>query len=437
LAAERRKRTTAHYKQKKFNISREASEGYASLVALLADERFLGVKVVADDTQAREKRAKAMWRECLAIIGWYDLSPQRVLDLILDAFCQNLASHWSFYLDLLMCTPWSKRNEMADVEGTGLVTDDDAHNMAADQRSQDDPDMTDFHHKLTKETGNRVLTQVLGFKFSHHRYDERDLKGVEQNPEAASIELFYVTAILIREGLVRTVDILSHLTPDDSAMESLARKYKLQTQQDIRNLGGNALVMAAALPDDESILTGATDGKPESDAPKPRTELPEQKIQLCEALLAIGQLSSAFYILSRWPIIAQYSERVAMLVMRLARFSVKPAYDSVQAARNQDMPPPAPNYRTFFPFGEPEIVNTLHCPEPVDTERRRFRFFYDEWHTSLKRCHRPEEVIDMIHPLIGIVGARAAADVAVLVWLCRIGLYHMELDVSGQHSKSS
>jgi len=263
LAAERRKRTAAQYKQKKFNISREASEGYTSLVALLADERFLAAKAVTDDANARGKRAKAMWRECLAVIGWYDLSPQRVLDLILDAFCQNLASHWSFYLDLLMYTPWSKRNETAEDTATGLVTDEDVQSMAAEQPSRDNQDATDFHHKLTQETGNRVLTQVLGFKFSHHRYDERDLKGVEQNPEAASNELFYVTAILIRAGLVRTVDILSHLTPDDSAMESLARKYKLKTQQDIRNLGGNALVMAAALPDDESTNAGATDGKPE------------------------------------------------------------------------------------------------------------------------------------------------------------------------------
>jgi THO complex subunit 2 len=426
-AAERRKRTATFYKQKKYNVSREASEGYTAFLVLLSDDRYLGKGGEDEDATDRRRRAKALWKECLAIIGWYDLSPQRVLDLMLDAFCQKLASHWRFHIDLFECTPWSRRNlslaksnEDADAEERGMTMD-----QAAEPSG-----MTDFKGRLGEETGNRVLTQVLGFKFASHRYDERDLKGVEQNPTVASQELFYVTAILIRQGFVRTVDILNHLTPDDATMDSLVRVYKIKTQQDIRNLGGNALVMAAALPDDDSPLGPSAKTSVDPDLPKPRKEIPEQKIQLCEALLAIGQVSSAFYIISRWPIIAQYSERVAILIMRIVRYALKPAYDVVEAARNEGTPPPGLNYRTHFAFGEPEVVDSIYCPEPIDTERRRFRFFFREWHSLLERWTDPIEVITKVQPLMSIVGARAASDASVLIWLCRLGVYHTTRDVS-------
>jgi THO complex subunit 2 len=425
-AAERRKRTAIFYKQKKYNVSREASEGYTAFLVLLSDDRYLRKGGEDEDATDRKRRAKALWKECLAVIGWYDLSPQRILDLMLDAFCQKLALHWRFFIDLLECSPWSRRNLCSarsdgdeDVEEGAMETDEPAKSRG----------MTDFKARLGEETGNRVLTQVLGFKFASHRYDDRDLKGVEQDPTAASQELFYVTAILIKQGLIRTVDILNHLTPDDTTMDSLVRAYKIKTQQDIRNLGGNALVMAAALPDDDSPSGAAAKASTDADIPKPRKEIPEQKIQLCEALLAIGQISSAFYIISRWPIVAQYSERVAILIMRIVRYALKPAYDIVEAARNEGMPPPGLNYRTHFAFGEPEVVDSLYCPEPIDTERRRFRFFFRGWTSQLERWTDPAEVISKVQPLMSIVGARAASDASVLIWLCRLGVYHTTQDV--------
>lgn len=425
-AAERRKRTAIFYKQKKYNVSREASEGYAACLVLLSDERYLGKGGEEEDAADRKRRAKALWREVLAIIGWYDLSPQRVLDIMLDSFCQKVASHWRFHIDLLEFTPWSKRN-MCPIKPQ---ESDSAEEEAAMDQDVESSGMTEFQGQLAQETGNKVLTQVLGMKFASHRYDDRDLKGVEQDPTVAAPELFYVTAILVRQGLVRTVDILSHLSPDDATMDSLARAFKVKTQQDIRNLGGNALLMAAALPDDDSPLGSSAKATADADVPKPRKDIPEQRIQLCEALLAIGQLPSAFYIISRWPIIAQYSERVAALVMRIVRYAVRPAYDVVEAFRNEGMPPPGLNYRPHFAFGEPEVVDTIYCPEPIDTERRRFRFFFRKWSLRTERWTDPSQVVAKVQPLMSIVGARAASDVSVLIWLCRIGVYHMAQDVS-------
>ena len=415
------------YKQKKFNVSREASEGYAALLVLLADDRYLSKGGEDEDAAERKLRAKALWRECLAVIGWFDLSPQRVLDMMLDAFCQKLATHWRFQLDLFECTPWARKNLRTAKPEDHESTQQNVLGMDQDAGSSG---MTDFQGGISAETGNRVLTQVLGFKFASHRYDDRDLKGVEQDPTVASQELFYVTAILIRQGLIRTVDILGHLTPDDASMDALIRAFRIKTQQDIRNLGGNALLMAAALPDDDSPLGISSKAAVDADVPKPRKEIPEQKIQLCEALLAIGQVSSAFYIISRWPIIAQYSERVAALVMRVVRYAVKPAYDVVEASRNEGIPPPGLNYRTHFAFGEPEVVDSIHCPVPIDTERRRFRFFFGDWTLRLQRWTEPCEVVTRVQPLMSIVGARAASDVSVLIWLCRIGVYHTNRDVS-------
>lgn len=421
--AERLKRLQTFYKQKKYTLAREAVEGYASLVVLLCDERFLGKGGDAEDPIDRAQRAKALWKECMSIVGWFDLNPQRVLDMILDAFCQKVTTHWRFYLDLLENSIWNKKNMVSSPTDT----------KEAD--AKESPSNTNFAASLASETGNKVLTQVLGFKFAYHRYSAQDLKTIEEDPEPAPQELLYVTAILIRQGFVRTLDILPLLTPEDDAMDSLARRYRIQTQKDIRNLGGNALVMAAALPDDDNPR-GSSSAQPEDEAVKVKKELPEQKIQLCEALLAIGHLPPALFIIFRWPVVAQYSERVAILIMRIVRFALMPAYGVVEAHRVQDFPAPGPTYRTHFPFSEPETVDTIYCPEPLDTERRRFRFFFTEWYTRLERWHNPEEVITKVQPFMSMVGARAASDVTVLVWLCRIGVYLQQKQVSMQRSSA-
>jgi THO complex subunit 2 len=399
-------------------------------MVLLDDERFLKQGGDEEDPVDRQSRAKALWRECLAIIGWYDLSPQRIVDLLLDAFCQRIATHWRFYLDVLEVSPWAKRNTTPS--GTTADEPEDGSGPLADIDTEvniPSTVTTEFMSQVNSETGNKILTQTLGFKFAFHQYHNGDLKGVEEDPTDAPKELLYMTAILIRQGFIRTLDILPYLSLDDAGMDGLLRAYKTKTQQDIRNLGGNALLMAAALPDDDAPK-GSNSVDAETEASKPRKDLAIQKIQLCEALLAIGHLQPAFYIISRWPVIAQYSEQVALLIMRIVEYALQPACDALEVLQNADIPTLSQNYRTHFQFSDPEQIATLYCPEPLDTEKQQYKFFFKEWSTKLERWASPEEVVAKAQPFMRIVGARAAANVNVLISLCRIGVYHMTIDVS-------
>ena len=65
-------KTRLFYKQQKFNLLREESEGYA--------------KLIVDLSSAPVGSAKASIIHVRSLIGYFDLDPNRVLDIILDVF---------------------------------------------------------------------------------------------------------------------------------------------------------------------------------------------------------------------------------------------------------------------------------------------------------------------------------------------------------------
>lgn len=65
-------KTRLFYKQQKFNLLREESEGYA--------------KLIIDLSSMPVGSAKASINHVRSLIGYFDLDPNRVLDIILDVF---------------------------------------------------------------------------------------------------------------------------------------------------------------------------------------------------------------------------------------------------------------------------------------------------------------------------------------------------------------
>ena len=72
-----RTNTAIYYRQSKYQLYREESEGYAKLLTVLNNG---GEGALSDDTAA------AVLSTVLALIGFFDLDPNRVLDLVIDAF---------------------------------------------------------------------------------------------------------------------------------------------------------------------------------------------------------------------------------------------------------------------------------------------------------------------------------------------------------------
>ncbi|KAH9492652.1 THO complex subunit 2 [Bulinus truncatus] len=140
-------KTRLYYKQQKFNLLREESEGYSKLITELNPD-FIG---------------KISWEQVLqnikSLIGCFDLDPNRVLDIILEAFECHPEEH-TFYVPLLRA----------------YIID-----------------------KLT-------LCHILGFKF-HFR---------ESTDWSTPKSLFTCAALLLKNDLVDLDDLYPYLLPADS-----------------------------------------------------------------------------------------------------------------------------------------------------------------------------------------------------------------------------
>lgn len=127
-----------------------------------------------ESLSAIEARARPAWERVVGLIGYFDLDPNRALDIILDVFSVHLATHYSFFLSLLSFSPWAgSPKHSADSMNTEPVPGiyrgkdlDDVLKLAEAQAgvSQDPPPPA-----AMGANNSRVLAQVLGFKFAHYQ----------------------------------------------------------------------------------------------------------------------------------------------------------------------------------------------------------------------------------------------------------------------------
>lgn len=330
---------------------------------------------------------------------------------------------------------------------------------------------TDFAGPMEHERGNLILTQVLGFKFSAYQVrhssetyqpiwltlcgfpgagygPERGYKRSRSNservdaghgnPDKTSIRAdtrhhalrTLVFPAYIMDRFVDSRIYATQLTPDDKAMENLSADFSAKVRREMGG-SGNALSRSGALVDDDAPAapTDSTNGAAATNMTSEEIEnLPKQRVMLCESLLAIGHLPAAFFMLSKWPVMAQSSEVLADLILRIIKYAVEPAYQTI--ARSEGAVKSGPNYRMHFPFSVPEPTLTMVAPEPPSTEKKRFMFFYDGWRDGIPRWTQIEEVVSKVTPFANFIGPHGARDISVLVWLCRIGVAHQETDVS-------
>ena len=164
------------YKQNKFNLLREQSEGFSKLVtevtSALPAPHSPATGLPLEPFSIVAERVQPIWERIVSLIGYFDLDPNRVLDVILDLFSSYLTTHWSFFLVLLSLSPWKgqcgnlawineERNEPTKVElGSSRFRDkslDEVLSMAEDLKPP------------PAQSAPRVMAQVLGFKFRHYQ----------------------------------------------------------------------------------------------------------------------------------------------------------------------------------------------------------------------------------------------------------------------------
>ncbi|XP_071489382.1 THO complex subunit 2-like [Diadema antillarum] len=168
-----RLKTKLYYKQQKFNLLREESEGFAKLVSDIT-------QVTVDPSMSHQ-----VSRNIKALIGGFDLDPNRVLDIILEAF-ETAPDLHNFFVPLLqsyMCDP------------------------------------------LT-------VCQVLGFKFQFYK---------EENI-ATPKSLHKVAAQLLQHRLVELDDLYPHLAPSDTDISKSHKQEIIDARQFARKMSMAVLV---------------------------------------------------------------------------------------------------------------------------------------------------------------------------------------------------
>lgn len=168
------------YKQNKFNLLREQSEGYTKLTVELTSS--LGPPHSSQTGRpvepyaVIEDRARPVWEKVISLIGYFDLDPNRALDIILDVLSQHLSTHYSFFLSLLSFSPWCGSYRRPLPESEAMDTNPDILPGCYKGKTLDEVltiaeenSTTGLRDAVDNTGGARVLAQVLGFKFSHYQ----------------------------------------------------------------------------------------------------------------------------------------------------------------------------------------------------------------------------------------------------------------------------
>jgi len=158
------------YKQNKFNLLREQSEGYSKLIVELTSNlgpahSSLTARPV-ESWKLIEERVRPVWERVISLIGYFDLDPNRALDVILDVLSTHLATHYTFFLTLLSFSPWrgSYNRPMLEEAASSVLPVGSFKGKNLDEVLS----LADGQSPTPRASTSRVLAQVLGFKFSYY-----------------------------------------------------------------------------------------------------------------------------------------------------------------------------------------------------------------------------------------------------------------------------
>jgi THO complex subunit 2 len=168
------------YAQRKYNLLREESEGYSKVITLLNQS---GAAKVSDDIMER------ILTELKSLIGYFDLDPNRVSSLILDAFAAQ------------------------------------PHNIA--------------FISLIKGFGVYKCVEFLKFRFS--------------SGDGMDVGVFKASALMVKSGLVSLEDIVGHLQPGDQEYAALVTARDVHLKTSVGKIGIISLTSSDNAEDGQAL----------------------------------------------------------------------------------------------------------------------------------------------------------------------------------------
>ncbi|CAB3360322.1 Hypothetical predicted protein [Cloeon dipterum] len=170
-------KTKLYYKQRKFNLLREESEGYAKLITELSQE-------ITD-----EVTPEYILEVIKSLIGCFNLDPNRVLDVILESF-ECRPQHDEFFVPLI-------RSYMGD---------------------------------------RKLLSEVLGYKFTLYHKGIKEAAKPDSEPLCTPTSLYTVTALMLKHDVVSLDDIYGWLLPEDKHICTIWEKEMADAKEFVRKL---------------------------------------------------------------------------------------------------------------------------------------------------------------------------------------------------------
>ncbi|CAL1701359.1 unnamed protein product [Somion occarium] len=420
-----RTRTGLFYKQNKFNLLREQSEGFSKLTteitSSLGPPHSPATGLPVEPAAAIDARAAAAWDRVLRLIGYFDLDPNRALDVMLDVFSVHLATHYRFFLSFLLSSPWSSRStrqpskdKMAiepDPEQYRDMTLDEVLQLAELQSGYIAPS-SPFS---PNGSNSRVLAQVLGFKFTYYQSPE----VLERTPK----NLYLMAGLLIREGFITLEDLYSHITPTEAGMNDLHKKYLASVDKRISDAKVSQLAMAAPLESSGNSKIRPSPSNEAKKASEPK-EIPNQKLGLLNALFSLGALRPAIALLSKFPWMVDAHPEVADLVLRVVKHSMQSLYDTTVGTKNglSSFTQPRARYGASGVVSAPERRPqlTLWAPTPPSTSTVDFTFFFPDWTDRVPISSSLRDLVDVVEPLLRFIGLHISRDPQFLAKFLRL-----------------
>ncbi|XP_066928394.1 THO complex subunit 2-like [Clytia hemisphaerica] len=175
-------KTRLFYKQQKFNLFREETEGYAKLITELTSNEL-----------GRSSKDSVM-QNIFSLLGFFNLDPNRVLDVLLEAFECRVDE---------------------DLVFVPLITE------------------------YLKHCNVSGFCHLIGFKFQYY-HQSMDSK----TPES----LYRLTACLLRNDLIQLEQLYPHLKPSESEIADLSKKHMQSAHEEAKKL---TAVILSGTPEDE------------------------------------------------------------------------------------------------------------------------------------------------------------------------------------------
>lgn len=234
--------TDLYYRQHKFNLLAEESEGYSKLLTFL----ILGIKDNKHSGGNEEDKMKYIQE----LIGAFDLDPNRVLDLVLDIL------EWELN-DLVKSTTTGGKNSSNNKQDNGVEWWGIDQIRTAIMSSCKDNKMTNVIHSLLsiirKLDGNdtngryegRAVAHLLGFKYRSYyamsasaaaakAKTDKDGKASTSTPEKSRNiyprSLYLSTAFLCAHGILDVHALIPHLVSTATAIKAAASSSSSTTK---------------------------------------------------------------------------------------------------------------------------------------------------------------------------------------------------------------